>query len=80
MTVFKDMRGVTLEIGDYICYGKSDRNNPVKLGTIKVITKDGVSVLGDGNAKLGKLSSYDLSKRVLVLPESYRIVYEHNTI
>tara|TARA_R110000850_G_C9686730_1_gene438534 strand:- start:6 stop:236 length:231 start_codon:yes stop_codon:yes gene_type:complete len=71
MTEYKDMRGIVILVGDYVMYGKSSRNNPVNLGEVKGVTEAGISVLGDGNSKVGYLSNFTISERVLVLPNSY---------
>ena len=68
----KDLRGVEINIGDRIIYGKSDRNNPIKLGYVKSIDGSNVNVLGDGNKKVGVLySRRENSERILVLPDHY---------
>lgn len=72
MDSYKDMRGVVISVGDYIVYGKSNRNYPVHMGTVMSIEEDGIKVLGDGNTKQGKLTKYWAGSRVLVLPDNYR--------
>ncbi len=67
----KDIRGVEIEVGDFIAYGKSNRNNLFNLGKVISITEKGVEVLGKGNTKTGLLDAYYLSKRILVLPQHY---------
>lgn len=66
-----DIRGVLIEEGDYVAYGKSDRDYPIKLGTVQAVLEDTVEILGDGNTKVGKIPSFH-TKRILVLPDDYR--------
>lgn len=67
----KDIRGVEIEVGDFIAYGKSNRNNPFNLGKVISVSDKFIEVLGKGNTKTGFIDSYYLSKRILVLPQHY---------
>ena len=72
MDSVKDMRGVDIHVGDYVVYGKSNRNYPISIGTIVKVEDNGaLHVLGDNNKKVGILSCC-YHNRVLVLPENYR--------
>lgn len=66
----KDLRGVELSIGDVVAYGKSDRNNPINIGTIVDITEEDICILGRGNSKVGKLCHW-AQDRLIVLPSDY---------
>lgn len=69
---YKDIRGVIIQEEDYIVYGKSDKDHPIKLGEVVAILEDGVEVLGDGNKKTGKIPSFH-TDRIIVLPDDYRM-------
>jgi hypothetical protein len=70
MEDLKDLRGVTLSVGDIVAYGKSDRNNPINIGTIVDITEKDICILGKGNSKVGKLCHW-AQDRLIVLPNNY---------
>lgn len=71
----KDLRGVEIQIGDRVVYGKSDRYNPIKIGTVMDLKEKSITVLGDGNQKTGKIPHYpnlsDINDRIVVLPKDY---------
>jgi len=60
----KDYFGRDVQAGDVIVYGKSDRNRPLNVGTVKEVWGTTLAVLGNGNTKLGEISD---SKRVVVI-------------
>ncbi len=73
-----DMRGAVIEVGNCVCYGKGNRDNPVGLGVVKDIIPDKkfpdrvyFEILGQGNTKVGHISSYHSESRILVLPDNY---------
>lgn len=65
----RDMRGVIIEEGDTIAYGKSSRYNSISIGEVVSISEKGVEVLGEGNCKTGFLPS---GERIIVLPSYYK--------
>tara|TARA_R110000851_G_C13040536_1_gene562115 strand:- start:1279 stop:1509 length:231 start_codon:yes stop_codon:yes gene_type:complete len=69
---YKDIRGIVIEVGDYVMYGKSCRHTPVSLGTVQSIGEEGIKVLGDGCKNEGLLRGYNIPNRVLILPDDYR--------
>ena len=77
MTEFTDKRGTPLEVGQYIVYGKSDRDNPLNTGIIVDITEWYIEVRGDGNVKTGKLKASHwgpYQSRIIVLPDEYAVI------
>lgn len=77
MTEFTDKRGIPLEIGQYIVYGKSSKDYPLNTGTIVDITEQYIEVLGDGNVKTGKLKPGPMElkqSRIIILPDEYLII------
>tara|TARA_R110002051_G_scaffold183838_1_gene253337 strand:+ start:87 stop:305 length:219 start_codon:yes stop_codon:yes gene_type:complete len=65
-----DMRGVIIEEGDVIAYGKSSRYDPITIGEVLSISDDGiVFVKGVNNSKGGYISN---SERIIVLPSHYK--------
>ena len=68
--MIEDLRGVEIELGDRVAYGKSCRYDPIHIGTVKEITDKEIHILGDGNTKVGKLPLFH-TKRIIVLPEDY---------
>lgn len=70
MVEYKDMRGVKIKVGDTVAYGKSDRYDPIRIGSIVTITDKHIEVLGRGAPKSGIIPAYH-SNRIIVLPESY---------
>ena len=66
----KDLRGIEIKVGDRIVYGKSNRDNPIKLGKVISINEDFIEVLGDGNKKTGNIKNY-WNNRILILPKDY---------
>lgn len=71
----KDMRGVVIQAGDIVCYGKSNRDYPINIGVVQEIKpydhptlKEECMVLGKGNSKVGSLVH---GERILVLPDDY---------
>lgn len=69
ISMFVDMTGVQLEIGQRVVYGKSNRNAPIALGVITDIGDDYVYILGDGNIKAGAISGSHiaLNSRIVVI-------------
>ncbi len=66
----RDMRGVLIEEGDTIAYGKSSRYDPISIGEVISISDDNiVFVKGVNNSKGGYISN---SERVIVLPSYYK--------
>jgi hypothetical protein len=76
MDKIKDMRGVLLQEGDVIAYGRSSRHHPINIGTIEGFEEVSgtnrvyILVLGKGNSKVAKIPSYH-SGRMIVLPSHY---------
>ena len=70
MTEYKDMRGVRIEVGNVVAYGKSDRYDPIRIGNIVAITDKHIEVLGRGAPKSGIIPAYH-SNRIIVLPDNY---------
>ena len=71
----KDCFGKEIVEGDIIVYGKSDRHNPLKVGSVVGVEEDVVKVIGDGNTKVGELTNHglnDRNNRIVVLPEYYK--------
>ena len=74
-----DMRGVQLQVGDVIVYGRSNRNYPINMGKVigfeegaKYLGKETYNILIKGNNALAisRVPSFH-SSRVLVLPKEY---------
>ncbi len=66
----RDMRGVIIEEGDTIAYGKSSRYDPISIGEVISISDDNiVFVKGVNNSKGGYIS---YSERIIVLPSYYK--------
>lgn len=69
----RDMRGVLIEEGDAIAYGKSSRYDPITIGEVLSISEDGIIfVKGVNNSKGGYISK---PERILVLPSHYKEVF-----
>jgi len=68
----KDILGRTLEVGDSVAYGKSDRNHPIKVGKILAFDyeKEDIIVKAVGGYKDSKIPMFH-SKRFIKLPEGY---------
>lgn len=68
--VHLDKRGVVIEVGDTIAYGKSDRYDPIRIGVVVAIAEAHIEVLGRGSPKSGMIPNYH-ANRIIVLPEDY---------
>lgn len=73
----KDMRGVLLQKGDVVAYGRSNRNHPINIGTIEGFEYQDnrhydyeILILGNGNTKLARIPEFHAS-RIIVLPDHY---------
>lgn len=71
------MRGVLLQEGDVVAYGRSNRNYPINIGTIEGFEyKDDwrydydILILGNGNTKLARIPEF-YANRIIVLPNNY---------
>lgn len=66
----RDIRGVLIEEGDTIAYGKSSRYDPISIGEVVSISEDDIIfVKGVNNSKGGYISK---PERIIVLPSYYK--------
>ena len=49
-----DMRGIELEVGQYVAYGKSNIHNPMGMGVITEITDTHIVMMANGGSRPSK--------------------------
>lgn len=70
MIEYLDKRGVKLEVGQTIAYGKSDRCDPIRIGVVVSITEKHIEVVSRGASKFGMIPNFH-ADRIIVLPDDY---------
>ena len=73
MTALTDRRGIELEVGQYVAYGKSNRDSPIAIGVIIEITDRQLKIRSNGYSRLS-LIPIKHTRRIIVLPEEYLVL------
>lgn len=75
MTELKDMLDTPIEVGDPVVFGKSNRHNPINVGIVQYIKREGdwniLGIKGEGNSRISEISWKGVTDRVIVLPYDY---------
>ena len=74
--MMKDALGREVEVGDYVVFGKSNRNNPINFGLVNEVNEDHIVILGNGNTKKSQIDSWSVNKRVFVIDRKTLLIMD----